>query len=231
MKLIQTLLLLACGLCCSTLQGQSLKELTNITTNSIVVRQAGQLTKAHILLDDPKVKVHNSRRYFYYTQGKIQQIQGGYHGHLLHGEYCDFQDGSLLQTQGSFKHGLKHGLWKEWNTSGDLVQETNWRKGKVSGDFIRFNPSKKEKVAGKNKNGQLHGKVKTYYDGELSSVRLYRQGELKKTLSTEPLWKKVKTLFKKDGKTKKDKKEKSPKTPKEKKSKKEKTPEETPDQN
>ena len=219
MKLIPLLSLLVLGLWQPPLQGQSLKELTNITPNSIVVRQSGQLTKAHILLDDPKVKVHNNRRYFYYTQGRIHQVQGGYHGHLLHGEYCDFQADSRLQTQGWFKNGLKHGLWKEWNVAGDLIQETIWRKGKGNGSFTRFEARKQEVVRGKNKDGKLHGRVKTYYDGELTTIRRYQQGELKKTIAPTPLWQRARNLFTKDPSKVKSKKAKGPKEKKAKKTK------------
>ncbi len=204
-------------------EAQSLRSIQNININSIVVRQAGQLTKAHILLDNPSIKVHNNRRYFYYTRGEIQQIQGGYHGHLLHGEYCNFANKDQLQTQGWFKNGLKHGLWKEWNEAGDLIKETSWHKGKVSGPFTHFDQRKNQVVKGHNSNGRLNGRIKTYSNGELQTIDRYKNGELKSTKEAQSFWEQIKSITKPKEKSKKKGKKKdqdAKKTPKEKKEKK-----------
>lgn len=212
MKLLTGLGFLLCWSFCVSLSAQSLRSIQNININSIVVRQPGLLTKAHILLDNPEIKVRNNRRYFYYTKGSIQNVQGGFHGHLLHGEFSNFVEDERLQTQGWFKKGLKHGLWKEWNAGGDLVKEITWHKGKVHGPFTQFLDTKT--VKGKNKNGQLHGNIKTYVNGQATTVDRYRQGELKSTKDAPPPLLKRIRFQKQSGNKPPQKKEKKKKKPK-----------------
>jgi antitoxin component YwqK of YwqJK toxin-antitoxin module len=67
--------------------------------------------------------------YFWYSANKIHSTQGGYSGKLLNGRYTEYYLNKNLREQGSFKKGLKEGLWKSWNEDGKLMHETYWKNG------------------------------------------------------------------------------------------------------
>jgi antitoxin component YwqK of YwqJK toxin-antitoxin module len=72
---------------------------------------------------------------------------------LEDGPYQELTYRGKVVVQGTYRGGLKHGLWKEWTPSGVLVLEQSWTRGK------------------------LDGSVKKYVDGKLSAQSTYREGE------------------------------------------------------
>ncbi|CAN5280424.1 hypothetical protein BH09BAC6_BH09BAC6_10840 [soil metagenome] len=69
--------------------------------------------------------------YFWYSANKIHSTQGGYSGKLLNGRYIEYFLNKNLKEQGTFKKGLKEGIWKSWNEDGMLRQVIMWKSGSV----------------------------------------------------------------------------------------------------
>lgn len=67
--------------------------------------------------------------YYWYSAGAVHQTQGGYSGKLLDGQYTEYYLDRSLKQQGSFKKGLKVGLWKNWAENGALLSLTKWKHG------------------------------------------------------------------------------------------------------
>ncbi|HEY9000690.1 MAG TPA: hypothetical protein VIM89_05020 [Mucilaginibacter sp.] len=67
--------------------------------------------------------------YYWYSANDIHCTQGGYSGKLLNGTYIEYYPDKNLKEQGSFKKGLKSGVWKKWNNDGTLASVTTWKRG------------------------------------------------------------------------------------------------------
>lgn len=69
--------------------------------------------------------------YYWYSANAIHSTQGGFSGKLLNGLYTEFYLNKNLKEQGTYKKGLKDGIWKSWNEDGTLSQAAKWRNGTV----------------------------------------------------------------------------------------------------
>jgi antitoxin component YwqK of YwqJK toxin-antitoxin module len=69
--------------------------------------------------------------YYWYSANTIHSSQGGFSGKLLNGEYTEYYPDRNLKEQGTFKNGLKEGVWKTWDKDGTLLTTVEWKKGKV----------------------------------------------------------------------------------------------------
>ncbi|WP_426672084.1 toxin-antitoxin system YwqK family antitoxin [Mucilaginibacter sp. McL0603] len=69
--------------------------------------------------------------YYWYSANAIHSSQGGFSGKLLNGQYTTYYPDKNLKEQGSFKKGLKDGIWKSWNTDGTLATMITWKRGSV----------------------------------------------------------------------------------------------------
>jgi len=78
---------------------------------------------------EPVVKT--SLFYYWYSANQLHVTQGGYGGQLLNGAFTEYYQNKNLKEQGSFKRGLKDGVWKSWNTDGTLKQVVKWEEGVV----------------------------------------------------------------------------------------------------
>ncbi len=86
-------------------------------------------------ISSPKVGLF----YFWYYAGGIHSSQGGYSGKLLDGTYAEYYLSKGLKEQGTFKRGLKNGIWKSWNEDGILKEAIKWKNGKVVKDkYVSF---------------------------------------------------------------------------------------------
>jgi hypothetical protein len=72
--------------------------------------------------------------YYWYSADAIHATQGGYSGKLLNGPYIEYYPDKNLKQQGTFKKGLKEGIWKTWNTDGTLHSITKWKHGVEKSD-------------------------------------------------------------------------------------------------
>lgn len=70
-------------------------------------------------------------RWYHWVRAQtIHRTQGGYTGTLLHGPYSAFDAESHLVEQGKFRRGVKHGVWRYWNSAGALHRVEYWRNGR-----------------------------------------------------------------------------------------------------
>ncbi len=105
-----------------------------------------------------EVLAKSDRLYFWFKGGAIHISEYGVSGELLHGEFEKFFLNNQLAEKGSFKNGLKKGLWKTWHKNGKLATIINYNSGKKNGTFYEYNPEEKLIEKGKYKNGKKHGK-------------------------------------------------------------------------
>lgn len=70
------------------------------------------------------------RHYWWYRWGEIHRTQGDFAGRLLHGIFKVYTPEKQLKVAGFIKHGLKHGQWKFWDESGNLIRMEHWRNGR-----------------------------------------------------------------------------------------------------
>ena len=74
-------------------------------------------------------KIRDDRYYFWCLNNIIHATQGGFNGKLLNGHYVSFYPDKNLKEEGGFDRGLKEGVWKTWNTKGDLTAVVTWNQG------------------------------------------------------------------------------------------------------
>lgn len=73
-----------------------------------------------------------SRRYYWYTNQQVRSNTGGAYGSLLHGKYRALLNGNRLVAEGSYRMGLRHGVWRTWDSSGSLLSVVRYKKGDVA---------------------------------------------------------------------------------------------------
>lgn len=106
------------------------------------------------------VKVKTNRFYYWFKGGAIHSSEFDYSGELLEGGYEKFYLNNQLAEKGSFKKGLKVGLWKTWHTNGAIETKQNWKNGQKSGVFLHYNDQgeliEKGRFRGNKKHGRWH---------------------------------------------------------------------------
>jgi len=101
--------------------------------------------------------------YHWFRAQQLQVTVGGAAGRLLDGPYQAFHpDGQLLEA-GTFKKGVKNGVWRTWRNNGDLASVVDW------------------------KNGRLHGDSTGYAHGSVVRQTIYRRGAFRKLLVPKPV--------------------------------------------
>ncbi|MCH2045459.1 MAG: hypothetical protein MK212_15180 [Saprospiraceae bacterium] len=183
-------------------------------TREIILQAADTLTKVHIFIENPSIKVKESKTYHWCHHNQIFKNVGGWSGKLLHGKFEQFYGDDALFRQGLFKEGLKEGLWQTWYTNGELQLVERWKKGILQGSCEKYDKNGQLVETIHYQNGKLHGKVQKYVDGLPSQQILYRNGKEKEEKIKVD---KVKTP--KEPKKKKDEPEQKTKPKKEKKGK------------
>jgi antitoxin component YwqK of YwqJK toxin-antitoxin module len=78
-------------------------------------------------------------------------------GELLQDKFVKMYHSNQLAEQGTFKKGLKIGLWKTWFTNGMVETTQKWSDGLQSGFFFRYNESGLLIEKGNFKCGRKHG--------------------------------------------------------------------------
>jgi antitoxin component YwqK of YwqJK toxin-antitoxin module len=112
--------------------------------------------------------------YYCFKSLKILQVQGGYVGALLSGDFTLFCNDIIIQ-KGNFKKGLKDGIWIEWWPSGLIKESITWKNGVMSGRFIKNDASGLHVVSGNYKNGQYNGEIIRGKNKDL--IRYYSEGK------------------------------------------------------
>lgn len=95
----------------------------------------------NIVIIEEDISIHTklNRTYYWYKNRQIITNQGGVGGNLLDGAYKCFSKTDRLLEEGTFKKGLKTGLWKNWDIDGNLKQTHHYRKGQIRGKSTLYN--------------------------------------------------------------------------------------------
>jgi len=111
--------------------------------------------------------------YYWFKSGEIITTKGGANGFVLHKEYAKRYRSKQLAEKGSFRFGLKNGLWKHWYESGQEKTFVNWRTGEKHGEYMEFAENGTLVVSGQYIRNQKAGrwiqhlkKDTTYYAGD-----------------------------------------------------------------
>lgn len=77
---------------------------------------------------DEVKNVKKNTVYYWYKEEALHRSEFGYSGYLLDGLYIAYYKGGDIKTKGTFKNGVKVGLWKYWNKDGDISTVVNFDK-------------------------------------------------------------------------------------------------------
>jgi antitoxin component YwqK of YwqJK toxin-antitoxin module len=113
---------------------QNLPE-TNL--NKVRINEPNQTVVAEINPINSNPSVKTGLFYYWYTAGSIHFTQGGYSGKLLNGTYTEYYLSKNLKQQGTYKKGLKDGIWQSWNDDGTLNARSKWKNGLVVSEASR----------------------------------------------------------------------------------------------
>ena len=174
-----------------TLPGLAQKEPSKWKTQNIVVNDPELTVKASIQNHAKEVKPHNELTYAWYKSGKIIETQGGSHGRLLEGPYASFYLNDQLKEKGSYKNGLRHGEWREWDADGHLATVKRYRHGRLHGTYESYDTEGRSTLDARYKKGKLHGETVSYKEGKELSRKHYHKGaegqsKLKTLLQKKP---------------------------------------------
>ena len=105
------------------------QKLSDYGFDKVRIVEADKIIQAEIkpFTSDPGIKPN--RIYYWYSDNGIHTSQGGFSGKLLNGRYEASYLNHNLKEQGTFKKGLKDGVWKSWNDDGTLSEAANWKNG------------------------------------------------------------------------------------------------------
>lgn len=128
----------------------SSQKLPDYGLNKVRITDTGKTILAEIAPVSSHLKANTKVLYYWYSADAIHATQGGYSGKLLNGLYNEYYyPDKNLKEQGTFKNGLKEGIWKTWNTNGTLHSITKWKHGVEKSDkhvplLKGFNPFKRK---------------------------------------------------------------------------------------
>jgi antitoxin component YwqK of YwqJK toxin-antitoxin module len=105
------------------------QKLSDYGYDKVRIVETDKIIEAEIIPVNSGLGIKNDRFYYWYDNNSIHTSQGGYSGKLLNGLYETYYLSHNLKEQGTFKKGLKDGVWKSWNPDGTLNKEINWKNG------------------------------------------------------------------------------------------------------
>lgn len=140
----------------------------------------GSSIRAQIAVEPKSPRIISQQLLYHcFIRDSIHQIQGGYEGHLLHGQYTLLTTERAPLIKGQFSRGLKHGEWKSWYANGRLKQVERWRDGRLHGPYQQFDSRGQLLTSGKYRKGRLHGKQLQHDGGEVIETIRYKKGQIK----------------------------------------------------
>lgn len=164
--------------------------------NPLLAQNLNELTNSHkVSIDEDSVSIYadystkeiskrnlkNDLYYYSFHKGEILSIQGAVIGYALDGEFEKFDSSKKIRQRGQFKNGLKHGVWKKWDSNGNLIWSKSFRKGKLHGKTYHFNNQNSEISKELNYcKGKKQGKGIEYSDGETFIVKYKKDVEVKR---------------------------------------------------
>jgi hypothetical protein len=171
-----------------------------VNTRMVVLTYPDSTLRINILNKDNNLKTQKTKTYYWYYSNKISSNQGGFFGHLLHGDYVVFNDQMNMITQGRFSFGLKEGTWKQWYSNGNLMSIAEYKDGQKEGTSKTFAPDGDLRSVVEYKDGKKHG-TETHILGGKTYQKEYKHGEEQKEKNSEPgekksIKQKIKQIFK-----------------------------------
>jgi antitoxin component YwqK of YwqJK toxin-antitoxin module len=131
---------------------------------------------AEIIPVNAPPETRNNLTYYWYAANRIHTLQGGFSGQLLNGKYTEAFLNTNLRMEGTFKKGLKDGIWKDWNERGVLLQVVKWKNGIRSGLFSFYKPDGSLKQTGEYHEDRLDGAVILYEGPDSARTTYYDHG-------------------------------------------------------
>jgi antitoxin component YwqK of YwqJK toxin-antitoxin module len=87
----------------------------------------------------------------------------------LEGGFEEMSPRKKKLVEGAYTSGRKHGTWREWNESGELLREERWKRGKLEGVVKKFTAGQLvSEIA--YKDGKAEGKYTEYTNGKPTLV-------------------------------------------------------------
>ncbi len=134
------------------------------------------LGKEEFKVTDLKIKSKKSKRYFWYRAGRVHNSVGGYDGMLLNNEYKRFYENHDLRERGTFKNGVKKGVWYLWHPNGNVSEKIKYNNdGLPHGYYAMLDDSGDLIIEGNYNKGKRHRKWIDYQEND--TIR-YRHGKL-----------------------------------------------------
>lgn len=106
---------------------------------------------------DKKVKAKDNKIYYWFKGGLIHNAQAGFVGELLDDKFVKTYNSNQIAEQGTFRKGLKIGLWKTWYNNGIVATTQKWCNGLRSGAFYSYDEKGLLIEKGKFRKNEKHG--------------------------------------------------------------------------
>lgn len=143
------------------------------TYQKITISKDGKLIEFRVT--DVKAESNPKNEYWWYNGKEIMVTKGGYTGLLLDSDYAVKGVDGSLQEQGTFKEGIKTGIWIYW-TNSKLAKRMTYKNGLLDGEYNEFSNGILN-LEGVYKEGVRDGKF-FYYHTDTTLVQVYDQGKL-----------------------------------------------------
>lgn len=135
----------------------------------------------------------NGKWILYYDSGK-KLAEGNYKNGKKVGTWIYFHENGLKESEGIYSdNGKQDGLWKEYFSNGNLLEEVNFYEGLYDGEFKAYNDSGKIIVQGNFKEDYEDGSW-LYKNGHYSEYGNYIDGQ--KTGEWKSFYKEEQIIFK-----------------------------------
>ena len=115
--------------------------LCSFSDTSLIKRISDAQFRYEFYTTTKKVSPKSGRSYHWFKGGTIHNSEYGTAGELLTDNFSKFYHSNQLAESGTFKNGLKVGLWKTWHENGTLHTEAEWSGGTKDGSFAQYDLS------------------------------------------------------------------------------------------
>lgn len=122
---------------------------------------------------DKSIIPRPNKVYFWFKGGAIHNAQGGFGGNLLNDVFLKTYHSNQIAEHGTFKNGIKVGIWKTWHPNGLIESTQKWSKGLRTGMSYKYDENGVIIEKGYYKNDQKQGK---WYDFIKKDTTSYKNG-------------------------------------------------------
>lgn len=116
--------------------GQSLARMQRAAINRTHLTFVNGDTVQRFTTTRKQPSPRTDRMYYWQGPDHILRTLGAYNGYLLDGPYRLTDRTDRLLGSGTFRQGLKNGLWRRWRADGSLLSASYWRRGRQRGPTI-----------------------------------------------------------------------------------------------